>query len=72
LTIDGRQLTGIIAAETATGITLRRADNATDTVLRIDIDQLRSTGTSLMPEGLEKQIDRQAMADLLEFLRVAE
>jgi putative heme-binding domain-containing protein len=72
LTIDGRQLTGIIAAETATSITLRRADSATDTVLRIDIDQLRSTGTSLMPEGLEKQIDTQAMADLLEFLRVAE
>jgi putative heme-binding domain-containing protein len=72
LTTDGRQLTGIIAAETATSLTLRRSDNATDTVLRIDIDQLKSTGSSLMPEGLEKQIDQQAMADLLEFLRVAE
>jgi putative heme-binding domain-containing protein len=69
---DGRQLTGIITAETATGITLRRADNATDNVLRIDIDQLKSTGMSLMPEGMEKQIDPAAMADLLEFLRVAE
>lgn len=72
LTSDGRQLTGIIAAETATSITLRRADNATDTVLRIDIEQLKSTGMSLMPEGMEKQIDQQSMADLLEFLRVAE
>ncbi len=72
LTTDGRQLTGLIAAETATGITLRRADNATDTVLRIDIEQLKSTGMSLMPEGLEKQIDQQSMADLLEFLRTAE
>ncbi len=72
LTADGRQLTGLIAAETATSITLRRADNATDTVLRIDIEQLKSTGMSLMPEGLEKQIDQQSMADLLEFLKVAE
>jgi putative heme-binding domain-containing protein len=72
LTADGRQLTGLIAAETATSITLKRADNATDTVLRIDIEQLKSTGMSLMPEGMEKQIDRQGMADLLEFLRVAE
>jgi putative membrane-bound dehydrogenase-like protein len=72
LTTDGRQLTGMIAAETATGVTLRRADNATDTILRIDIEQLKSTGMSLMPEGVEKQIDQQAMADLLEFLRVAE
>jgi putative heme-binding domain-containing protein len=70
--VDGRQLTGIISAETATSITLRRADNATDTILRIDIDQLKSTGMSLMPEGVEKQVDQQAMADLLEFLRVAE
>jgi putative heme-binding domain-containing protein len=72
LTTDGRQLTGLIAAETATSLTLKRADNATDTVLRIDIEQLKSTGTSLMPEGIEKQIDQQAMADLLEYLRVAE
>jgi putative membrane-bound dehydrogenase-like protein len=72
LTADGRQLTGIIAAETATSITLRRADNATDTVLRIDIEQLKSTGMSLMPEGMEKQIDQQAMADLLQFLKTAE
>ncbi len=72
LTADGRQLTGLIAAETATSITLKRADNATDTVLRIDIEQLKSTGMSLMPEGMEKQIDQTAMADLLEFLKSAE
>jgi putative heme-binding domain-containing protein len=72
LTTDGRQLTGILAAETATSITLKRADNATDTVLRIDIEQLRSTGTSLMPEGLEKQIDPAAMADLIAYLMTAE
>ena len=41
MTTDGRQLTGLIAAETATSITLKRADNATDTVLRIDIEQLK-------------------------------
>jgi putative heme-binding domain-containing protein len=72
VTTDGRILTGMIAAETATSVTLRRADNATDTVLRIDIDQLRSTGLSLMPEGLEKQIDKTAMADLIEYLRSLE
>ena len=70
--LDGRTLSGMIAAETATGVTLRRAENLTDTVLRIDIDQLKSTGLSLMPEGLERQIDQQAMADLLEYLRSVE
>lgn len=70
--VDGRTLSGMISAETATGVTLRRAENLTDTVLRIDIDQLKSTGLSLMPEGLERQIDKQAMADLLEYLKTAE
>ncbi|MDA1048865.1 MAG: c-type cytochrome [Planctomycetota bacterium] len=68
LTTDGRSLTGMIAAETATSVTLKRADNVTDTVLRIDIEELQSTGVSLMPEGMEKQIDKPAMADLITYL----
>jgi putative heme-binding domain-containing protein len=69
---DGRTITGLIASETATSITFKRADNATDTVLRIDIQQLKSTGQSLMPEGMEKQIDKQAMADLLAYFKSVE
>ena len=68
LTKDGRTISGLIANETATSITLVQAENKTETVLRIDIDQLQSTGVSLMPEGLEKVIDPQSMADLLKYL----
>jgi putative heme-binding domain-containing protein len=67
-TSAGRIVTGMITAETATGLTLRRADGTSESVLRIDIDELRSTGVSFMPEGLEKQIDMPAMADLLAYL----
>ena len=72
LLTDGRTITGMIASETATSLTFKRADNATDTVLRIDIEQLKSTGQSLMPEGMEKQIDKQAMADLLAYFKTIE
>jgi putative membrane-bound dehydrogenase-like protein len=72
LLADGRTITGLIASETATSLTFKRADNATDTVLRIDIEQLKSTGQSLMPEGMEKQIDKQAMADLLAYFKTIE
>jgi putative heme-binding domain-containing protein len=58
----------MIAGETATSVTLKRQENATDTILRADIEQLKSTGQSIMPEGLEKQLDRQAMADLIAYL----
>lgn len=65
---DGRQLNGLIAAESASSVTLRRNEGATDTLLRIDIEDLKSSGLSLMPEGLEKQLDQQAVADLITYL----
>ena len=65
---DGRVLSGMIASESANSLELKRADNVTDTVLRIDIEALKSTGLSLMPEGLEKEITVGQMADLLAFL----
>jgi putative heme-binding domain-containing protein len=65
---DGRVASGLIVTETATGVTLRRAQGAEETVLRRDIDSIASTGKSLMPEGLEAQVKPQEMADLLAFL----
>ena len=67
-TQDGRVLTGILAAETASSVTLRRAEGAEDTVLRSLIEELTPSGQSLMPEGVEQQIDLQQMADLLRYL----
>jgi putative heme-binding domain-containing protein len=68
LTEDGLTFTGMIAAETATSITLKRAEDQSDTVLRTEIEELVSTDKSIMPEGLEKQIPKQDMADLIEYL----
>ncbi len=68
VTTDGRVITGLLADETATSVTLKRAENASDTILRVDIEELRSSGLSLMPDGMEKDIDQQAMADLIAYL----
>ena len=65
---SGRTVTGMIAAETANSLTLRKADNTTESILRVNIDELKSTGLSFMPEGLEKQLDPAAMADVLAYL----
>jgi putative heme-binding domain-containing protein len=71
LTVDGQVISGVIAGETATAVTLRGADNKTTTILRVDIDELHNTRKSLMPEGFEKNIDKTAMANLLAFLKQA-
>lgn len=65
---DGRTVNGMIASESANDVTVRKADGSVESVLRINIDELRSTGLSFMPEGLEKQIEVSAMTDLLEYL----
>jgi putative heme-binding domain-containing protein len=67
-TTDGRVITGLLADETASSVTLKRAENISETVLRVNIDELRSSGLSLMPEGMEKDVDPQAMADLIAYL----
>ncbi|MCH2376034.1 MAG: dehydrogenase, partial [Planctomycetes bacterium] len=57
VTKTGRILSGIIAEETPTSVTLRRAQGVAETVLRSSIASLTSSGRSLMPDGLEKEID---------------
>lgn len=68
-TKDGKTLTGIVVAETASSLTLKRAEGQADVILRSQIDELQSTGVSLMPDGLEKNISVAEMADLLDFLK---
>jgi putative heme-binding domain-containing protein len=62
----------MIAAETATSVTLKRAENESDTVLRTNIDEMVNTGLSIMPEGIEKLVTPQEMADLVEYLMTVE
>jgi putative membrane-bound dehydrogenase-like protein len=68
-TKSGDVLDGVIAAESAASVTLKRAEGEPLTVLRTEIDILVSTNASLMPEGLEKGLDVRAMADLFQFIR---
>ncbi len=69
VTLQGTVYSGIIASESAAGVTLRRAEGKEDHVLRSQIDELTSTGKSLMPEGLEKDIPPDQMADIIAFIK---
>ena len=65
---DGRVTTGMIEEESANSLTIRRPDGTKTTISRGQIEELQSTGISFMPEGLEKEVNPQAMADLLKYL----
>ncbi len=64
----GRIVSGLIASESPTSITLRRAENVQETILRQNIEEIIGSGKSLMPEGLEQKINKQQISDLLTFL----
>ncbi len=66
---DGTVASGILTTETATSITLRQQGGKDLVVSRSEIEELKSSGISLMPEGLERQIPPQDMADLLAFIK---
>jgi putative heme-binding domain-containing protein len=71
LTRAGRTFTGLLAGESATSITLRGPEGREQVLLRTDLEELQSTGRSLMPEGLEKELPKQQMADLIAYLTAA-
>lgn len=64
----GRLYTGLLAQETAASITLVESEDLQNTLLRKDIREIRATGQSLMPEGLEETVSPQEMADLMTFI----
>jgi putative membrane-bound dehydrogenase-like protein len=69
LTTQGRQFSGMITNETGNSITLAAADGKEHVILRTDLDEMVSTGKSMMPEGIEKELPPQDLADVIAFVR---
>jgi putative membrane-bound dehydrogenase-like protein len=67
-TTDGRVLNGLLASESKTSVELVDSEGKTQTIPRDEIEQILATKKSVMPEGFEKQIPPESIADLLAFL----
>ena len=66
---DGTVLYGLVTSETSNSITFKLTDGSTRLMARQDLSELRTTGQSLMPVGLEAGLSPQDMADLIAWLR---
>lgn len=71
-TKDEESILGIIASESTTSVTVRRAFGKEDVILRSRLQSMKSQGLSLMPEGLEQGLTPQDFANLLEYISTAE
>jgi putative heme-binding domain-containing protein len=68
LTTDGLTFTGMLAEETATSVRLKEREGKEKVILRSDLEQLQATRKSVMPEGLEQELQPGQVVDLLAYL----
>ena len=68
-TTSGASYDGVLGPQTATSLSLRHEEGKQDVIQRREIRSMYATNLSAMPADLEKQIDVQHMADLLEFIQ---
>jgi uncharacterized protein len=67
-TTDGKVLNGLLSSESKTAVELLDAEGKTHRILREEIEDFAASKRSLMPEGFEKQVGPEGVADLLAFL----
>ena len=69
VTTGGLSFTGMLANETGNSVTLMGQEGKQQTILRTELDALQATGKSMMPEGLEKDLSEQDLANVIAYLR---
>jgi putative heme-binding domain-containing protein len=67
-TRDGRVLTGLIAEESPERLVLKIQGGKLEPIARADVEEVKQSPLSLMPEDLEKQLSAQELTDLFAFL----
>jgi len=65
---DGRVLTGLLAEDNEQRIVLKMQGGKFETIPRDNVDEVKVSKLSMMPEGLEKQLSQQEIIDLFSFL----
>ena len=61
-------MTGLLVEDNAQRIVLKQQGGKLETIPRGDVESIQVSKVSLMPEGLEKQLKPQEIADLFAFL----
>ena len=68
-TKDGRVLSGLIVEQTPEAITLRDAKGERTRIARSEVEELKESDVSLMPESLYKEFSPEQLRDLFSFLQ---
>jgi putative heme-binding domain-containing protein len=69
LTADGRALTGLVVAESASEMQLQLANGERVQLQQSDIEQITPSTVSIMPAGLEEALTEQELLDVVSYLQ---
>jgi putative heme-binding domain-containing protein len=69
VTTNGKTVNGLIRSETPDELVLATGPNQEVRVPRADIEEMKPSSISIMPAGLEKQLSKEQLADLIAFLK---
>jgi putative heme-binding domain-containing protein len=67
--VSGKSFSGVVSQQSPTALTIRDATGKEETFNREDIEIIKASELSAMPENLHAGINHQEMADLLAFLK---
>ncbi len=67
-TTDGRVLTGLLVEKSPDRVVLKTQGGKVETIPARQIEEVKTSALSLMPEDLEKQLSARELADLFAFL----
>jgi putative heme-binding domain-containing protein len=67
-TVKGRQITGVLVEDNEVRVVLKIAGGKQEVIARKNVETVTVSKLSLMPEGIEKQLKPQEIADLFAYL----
>ncbi len=68
VTADGRILTGLPVEDSPQRVVLKMQGGKLEVIARADVEQMEVSKLSMMPEGVEKQLKPEELADLFAYL----
>ena len=68
-TTDGRVVSGVVTEQDKNVVVIRADDGKERTIARDEIDAIKTSPKSIMPEGLLKTLGDQDVRDLFAYLR---
>ena len=69
--LDGRAFQGVLKADTPDEVVLTTSATEEVRVARKDVDEVTPGTVSVMPSGLDQQLTKQELADLIAFLKAS-